>query len=559
MIKNIFFIIFIFLFSFLTSCNSLNSDNIEKYLKEGKNEKIKNFKINQLETIKINNMSLINYCIKNQNTELAIYLIENNFSITNKTYSNIINYSKKESLKTYFSNLSTQHTEMLIKEIIYSNDINTFNFYLSNYYKKHSKINNENIIFYLIKSKKDKLAYHFIKENTLFNFNTLDLYNNSIFHWLIHNQNYELLENLFKMEKTSTFFKNHNDIQLMVEQLILQNKWEYAKKIISFSTSYSNLNREKKFFRTLMNYYRVNKEKAQLPQTYLKNSYEKSEYEITNNSNFINYKNFVYFDNMTIKDEKILINRKITEFLINNNPLLLNIKNNELNIFKQNLKKCTPTDEFYNLLLRYSLVSKKVEFATEILKYNFDPSDYGCHEKDSIGILNVPILISIKNNYNTISKQIIDKTNNLNVHSALYIGNFTNKGFENILTLAIKQDNKEIIKYILNKGFNPNIPNLKNYPLIIAIQNNNIAITKILLNYNIDVNIKYHNYEGFKTISPLHLAVIQQNIEILSLLLEKGVSPNSIAIQNDHTEITAIDLARKTKAFKVLKILNNNL
>ena len=109
----------------------------------------------------------------------------------------------------------------------------------------------------------------------------------------------------------------------------------------------------------------------------------------------------------------------------------------------------------------------------------------------------------------------------------------------------LDDNNFELFQELINIGYDINAVERSrgDTPLHLAIKRDKPNIITVLLNNNVDINIK--NEEGK---SPLHIAVEKNNIEIFKKLLNKGSNVNddnylNIAVGRDNIEITKILLS----------------
>lgn len=103
----------------------------------------------------------------------------------------------------------------------------------------------------------------------------------------------------------------------------------------------------------------------------------------------------------------------------------------------------------------------------------------------------------------------------------------------NTLLLACSNEFIEGIELLLQYGAKPNYDgDIQKSPLCTAVNNGNIAIVKLLLEYDADVN------EGEQS-SPLHIAISsrkENKLEMVKLLLDNGADVDFKDI-NDHTPL----------------------
>ena len=110
--------------------------------------------------------------------------------------------------------------------------------------------------------------------------------------------------------------------------------------------------------------------------------------------------------------------------------------------------------------------------------------------------------------------------------------------------------NNPLNKYCHNTSSYIKKPSQKN-DLIKSIQKNNIRKVKEILNKDLS-NINRLNKNG---ISPLHIAVIHGNLEIINLLLEKGANPNIASWEKKQTPLHYSYIFKNMKANKIRNLL----
>lgn len=117
------------------------------------------------------------------------------------------------------------------------------------------------------------------------------------------------------------------------------------------------------------------------------------------------------------------------------------------------------------------------------------------------------------------------------------------------LGMACHFNKEEIVKLLLQHHANPNAPSqygYKIYPLHMAIQHNNYAITSMLINAGADTNTLHQS-----GLSPLHLAVQTGNVETIILLLEHGAQ---LTLRTPDGK-SAADLAAERGYYELAQIL----
>lgn len=129
------------------------------------------------------------------------------------------------------------------------------------------------------------------------------------------------------------------------------------------------------------------------------------------------------------------------------------------------------------------------------------------------------------------------------------IHEFSDDGFTP-LSLAAYFGNEDVIRNLLLKGADPNIPSKNGfnvYPIHSAVASNFTMIAKMLLEGGADINVVQKSGA-----SPLHSAAHNGNIELLIVLLEAGANVNTKMEDGK----TAADKAFERGFLEIAKILS---
>ena len=100
------------------------------------------------------------------------------------------------------------------------------------------------------------------------------------------------------------------------------------------------------------------------------------------------------------------------------------------------------------------------------------------------------------------------------------------------LWLAIAHDRRDMIKYLLDSGIDPNICLSNNTPLHMAALFGRLELTELLLTCGADNN-KYPEHAN----TPLHVAIHEKHLEIVNTLLAHGANPNTLVRDNAPTPL----------------------
>ena len=131
----------------------------------------------------------------------------------------------------------------------------------------------------------------------------------------------------------------------------------------------------------------------------------------------------------------------------------------------------------------------------------------------------------------------------------------TQQSFNNNLKINIHSRRNSIKNNPFQRDYHFNTSYIKstlqNTNLIKAIESNNIKKVKEYLGLNI-INLNILNTNG---ISPLHIAVINGNLEVINLLLEKGANPNLPSLTKKQTPLHYAYIFKNISTSKIINLL----
>ena len=219
-------------------------------------------------------------------------------------------------------------------------------------------------------------------------------------------------------------------------------------------------------------------------------------------------------------------------------PLLLAIEKNNLNIVKL-LLLCGvdinyENDEHYNALLHATSFGH-FEIVKLLVKFGVD-LDFKYYKHRT------PINVAIFEHYNDIAKYFIDENIDIcfdnNIYSspfsaAIYSNNFemidylikngrifrVYKPFPNPISIACEFSSLEMVKFLVDYGFNINYIGKDGIPpLLIAVDNGKYSYVEYLLKSGADPNIQLLKW------SPLSMACMKKYFDIAKLLIHYGAN-----------------------------------
>ncbi|MEI6040281.1 MAG: ankyrin repeat domain-containing protein [Candidatus Berkelbacteria bacterium] len=175
-------------------------------------------------------------------------------------------------------------------------------------------------------------------------------------------------------------------------------------------------------------------------------------------------------------------------------------------------------------LLSFAIAAEKEEIALMLLR-----EEVIIDSKDDEGF--TPIIYASYNQLNETVNQLIAKGCNVNAR--------TNEGLS-ALCFACDKENIESAKLLLHAGANPNIIglNLEKFetagtPLHLAAMRGNTQLIKLLIEYGANVNLADHDQW-----TALHFAITYGELEPVKLLVEAGADINKPEGLNQATPLT---------------------
>ena len=136
--------------------------------------------------------------------------------------------------------------------------------------------------------------------------------------------------------------------------------------------------------------------------------------------------------------------------------------------------------------------------------------------------------------------------------------NLNGNDYETPLGIAVQQQNRMLVRFLLTQGADVNKPHQQQKPLIHAIQTQNAEITDELLrkganpNETFGLNPSWDKYQVMiKT--PLILAVETGAFEVAQTLVKHGANPMKFVWNNENAFVTASDCNRGPEWISMLK------
>lgn len=123
------------------------------------------------------------------------------------------------------------------------------------------------------------------------------------------------------------------------------------------------------------------------------------------------------------------------------------------------------------------------------------------------------------------------------------------------LQLAIESKNIEVVDKLLSHGADPNLTGSGNeYPLFTALRTNsmNEVIGKLLA---AGANPNIHKESNGDT--PLHIAIANENIDMVKLLLKYNVNVNAVnhKLRTPMHNAISVSISKSTRSFRVERLL----
>ncbi len=237
-------------------------------------------------------------------------------------------------------------------------------------------------------------------------------------------------------------------------------------------------------------------------------------------------------------------------FLMENaSPLLMAIEGKSVNIVGKLLQKgvnvnlsnsngLTPLFSAINTY-NYALIDT-------ILNYNPNVNTTTTNKNIS-PLMNIFLQSESINNHLTLVQKMIDMGANINDKVKMGGAYFTPLDF------AIRDNNIDVLKYLLKNGANPNIVNKYGTSLNSAVDVNSPEIIELLFKYNADFNTYSKS-----NMPAIFLAIRENQPECVKIFLENGQSPHKkYSIMNRQGNYSAYEIAKTFDNYNIIKLMES--
>lgn len=237
-----------------------------------------------------------------------------------------------------------------------------------------------------------------------------------------------------------------------------------------------------------------------------------------------------------------------------------------LEILLQNHKEARADDERYNLVLHIALFLGKLGLAELLISRGIDVDGPGPYYgsalqaaaanghidtvklllKSSANVNNLqgrwhtPLRAAVDHGHLNIVRLLIEYGADPNLKMTNEVNQIRNDGSApNILKLAVQSGNYKIVQAVLGSGVvsvEDDNSDLQ-HPLILGCQQGNYEIIETLLEAHATINVAGRPYRDFNYVavgdsSPLHAAILRNDIWLVETLLSRGADPNILVEQS---------------------------
>jgi len=221
-------------------------------------------------------------------------------------------------------------------------------------------------------------------------------------------------------------------------------------------------------------------------------------------------------------------------------PLFVSCKNNNIEIIKYLLKNGA-TDSSKESVFSPLCYNNNFEIIKLLIEYNFNVNvidNKNC----------TPLVYAAKNDNLEIIEYLLNNGAKMNV-----------KNSESPLIFACMNNNYVIVEYLLKARVNVNATEFKIFnngknALFFACDNNNLKMVKLLINYKINMNCNF----GYKVLHPLHIACVNNNYKLVKLLIQNNINLHNFELSfNDFiiNELSPFTIFSNKSSTKIINIL----